>query len=277
MGEDLVSKASQSWSRYMTLNGLTEHTGAPPSKFPLYIIKEDLDNACDYEENTYMGTRDRRIISLWVQKIETNLKITVRNSNQNNRPTAFQTNLKDIVDFDYFTSTKKNKFRIGRGAIGDATKPKLSIPYALSLEEGDVNGIDAPLIIQYNNQESRISLDTSKFITNKLMPIIETVPKPVSSNYTQVQLTFPISHLSHNVIEEIRKYCLNYSIFSTHIKFDFDFDGVKFTTSDEAMASSNWSNPITIWAYTYDEFSVFVENLVDQSILFQLLCIHLEN
>lgn len=213
-----------------------------------------------------MGTRDRRIISLWVQKIETNLKITVRNSNQNNRPTAFQTNLKDIVDFDYFTSTKKNKFRIGRGAIGDATKPKLSIPYALSLEEGDVNGIDAPLIIQYNNQESRISLDTSKFITNKLMPIIETVPKPVSSNYTQVQLTFPISHLSHNVIEEIRKYCLNYSIFSTHIKFDFDFDGVKFTTSDDAMASSNWSNPITIWAYTYDEFSVFVENLVDQSI-----------
>lgn len=108
-----------------------------------------------------------------------------------NRYTAFQTNLEDIVNYDYFTSTKKNKFRIGRGAIGDATKPKLSMPYALLYEKGTLNGLAAPLIIQYNNLESRISLDTSKFITNKLEAIIDTEEKPVQNNYTQIQLTIP--------------------------------------------------------------------------------------
>jgi hypothetical protein len=266
MVEDLVSKSSQSWSRYMTLNGLTEHTGAAPSMLHLYIVKENLDNSCDFEENTYMDAKDRRVISLQVQKTESTLKISVRNSNQDNRPTAFQMNLRDIVNFDYFTSSKKNKFRVGRGAIGDALKPMLSIPYALNLERGDVNGIDAPLVIQYNDLESQISLDTAKFGINKLKPIINTLPRPVTSNYTQVQLTFPISKLSHDVIEEIRDYCLKYSIFSTHIKFNFDFDGAKFTTPDNAMSSSTWSNPISIWAYTYYEFNVFIENLVNQSI-----------
>jgi hypothetical protein len=277
MVEDLVSKSSQTWFRYMSPKGLTEHIGAPPSMFHLYVVKEDLDNACDYEENTYMDARDRRIISLQVQKTKTNLKITVRNSNQNNSPTAFQTNLNDIVDFDYFTSTKKNKFRIGRGAIGDAIKPKLSIPYALNLERENVNRIMAPLIIQYNNKESRISLDTSKFATNKLKPIIETMTKPVSNNYTQVQLTLPLSQLSHDAVKEIREYSLNYSIFSTHIKFNFEFDGVKFTTPDDVMASSTWVNQLSIWAYTYDEFKVFIENLANQSIpVYNALCSYRE-
>jgi hypothetical protein len=266
MTNDLVSKSSQSWSRYMTLKGLTEHIGAPVSMFHLYIAKEDLDNATEYLENMYSDVRDPQNVTFWVQKSENSLKIIVRNSNPDNKPTSFQTNLSDIVNYDYFTSTKKNKFRIGRGAIGDATKPKLSIPYALNLERGILNGISSPLIVQYNNQESRISLDTTKFISNKLKPIIETGSKPVPNSYTQVQLSLPRNQLSQDAVNELMEYCLNYSIFSTHIKFNFDFDGVKSTTPHDAIASSTWTNQITIWAYTFDDFRVFVENLVDQFI-----------
>jgi hypothetical protein len=266
MVDDLVSKSSQSWSRYMTIRGLTEHIGTNASKFHLYIAKEDNDNAADYLENIYMGANDLRVISVWVQMNDSNLRITTRNSNTDNRGTTFQTNLKDIVDYDYFTSTKKNKFRIGRGAIGDATKPKLSIPYALLYEKGAVNGMAAPLIIQYNNQESKISLDASKFITNKLEAITDTKEKPVPDTYTQVQLTIPRGELSYDFLRELKDYYLNYSIFSTHIRFNFDFNGEKFVTLNNAMASNTWTNEITAWAYTDNEFYVFIENIVNQSI-----------
>jgi hypothetical protein len=265
MVDDLVSRSSQSWSRYMTTRGLTEHIGTSISHFYLYVAKEDTDNAADYVENTYMNADDIRAISIWIQTNDSSVRITTRNSNADNRFTAFQTNLNDIVNYEYFTSTKKNKFRIGRGAIGDATKPKLSMPYALLYEMGAVNGMAAPLIIQYNNLESKISLDTSKFITNKLEAIIDTKEKLVPNNYTQVQLTIPRGQFSFDFLYELKEYYLNYSIFSTHIQFDFDFDGNKFVTPRDAMASNTWTNHVTAWAYTDNEFYVFAENLVDQS------------
>jgi hypothetical protein len=238
MMDDLVSKSSQSWSRYMTTRGLTEHIGTSESQFHLYIAKEDTDNAADYLENTYMNTDDVRVISVSIQTNDSSLTIITRNSNVDNRYTAFQTNLEDIVNYEYFTSTKKNKFRIGRGAIGDATKPKLSMSYALLYEKGVINGMAAPLTIQYNNQESKFSLDTTKFIINKLEAIIDTKKKLVQNNYTQIQLTIPSGQLSNNFLYELKEYYLNYSIFSTHIQFDFDFNGEKFVTSGDAMAAN---------------------------------------
>jgi hypothetical protein len=261
----VVSKTSQSWSRYMTIRGLTEHIGTSVSQFPLYIAKEDTDNAADYLENTYMNADDLRTISVWVQTKNGSLRIATRNSNIADRHTAFQTNLEDIVNFDYFTSTKKNKFRVGRGAIGDATKPKLSMPYALLYEKGSVNKIAAPLIIQYNNCKSRVSLDTSKFITNRLEPIIRTNEKPVSNSYTQAELTIPTDRFNDDFLNELKDYYLNYSIFSTHINFDFDFNGEKYSTRKDAIASNTWTNQITAWAYTENEFYLFLENLVDHS------------
>ncbi|MGH9982708.1 MAG: hypothetical protein ACRD8W_01980 [Nitrososphaeraceae archaeon] len=247
---------------------MTEHIGTWSSQFHLYIAKEDLDNAADYVENTYMDASNIRAISVFVQTSDTDLIFTVRNSNPNNESTAFQTNLHDIVNYEYFTSTKKNKFRIGRGAIGDATKPILSIPYAMLYEKGHIfNGMAAPLTITYNNQQSKISLDTSKFITNKLEAIIKTEPRPLNqTSYTEVRISVPRDKLSYDLVNEFKEYCLNYSIFSTHIRFYFGFNDEKITTPNDAIASNTWTNEITAWAYTDNEFLIFIENLVDQSI-----------
>ena len=252
----------------MTLKGLTEHIGTWSSHFHFYIAKEDLDNAADYLENTYMNASDIRAISVFVQTNDTDLIFTVRNSNPRNEPTAFQANLHDIVNYEYFTSTKKNKFRIGRGAIGDATKPKLSIPYAMLYEKGHIfNGMAAPLTITYNNQQSKVSLDTSKFITNRLEAIVKTEPRPLNQTpYTEVRISVPRGGLSNNFVEELKEYCLDYSIFSTHIRFYLDFNGEKITTPNNAIASNTWTNEITAWTYTDNEFLIFIENLVDQSI-----------
>ena len=254
----------------MTLKGLTEHIGTFSTYFHLYIAKEDLDNGTDYTENNYMNAYDVRIIAVSVQKGDGGLlTFTVRNSNPDNKPTSFQTNLENIFNYEYFTSTKKNKFRISRGAIGDASKPKLSVPYALRYDkEGhNLDGKIAPISIRYNDKESKISLDTSKFIVNKLEAIIETNQRSATEkSYTQVQISIPTDQLSYDVVNELEEYCLDYSIFSTHIKFFFDFNGEKFTTPDDTIVASTWTNPITAWAYTDDEFFIFLENLVDQSL-----------
>jgi hypothetical protein len=90
----------------MTTRGLTEHIGTDVSQFHLYIANEDADNGTDYVENTYTNAMDIRTIAVWVQTNDSSLRITTRNSNVGNRNTAFQTNLKDIANYDYFTSTK---------------------------------------------------------------------------------------------------------------------------------------------------------------------------
>ena len=64
----------------------------------------------------------------------------MRNSNPANKPTTFETNLEEIFDYDYFLGSKRNKFRQSRGALGDAMKPKLSIPYALSMDNTIAGG-----------------------------------------------------------------------------------------------------------------------------------------
>jgi hypothetical protein len=49
----------------------------------------------------------------------------------------------------------------------------------------------APLTITYNNQYSKISLDTNKFITNRLESVIETKLRPVNQiPYTEVRIYF---------------------------------------------------------------------------------------
>lgn len=88
--DDLVSRSSQNWSRYMTTRGLTEHIGTSVSHFHLYVAKEDPDNAADYVENTYMNADDIRAISIWVQTNNTSVRIITRNSNPNNEPTHFR-------------------------------------------------------------------------------------------------------------------------------------------------------------------------------------------
>ena len=66
-------------------------------------------------------------------------------------------------------------------------------------------------------------------------------------------------------MNELKEYCLVYSIFSTHITFFLDFDGIKTTTPIAAMASNTWTNEITGWAYTDNEFLIYIENLVNRS------------
>ena len=52
-----------------------------------------------------------------------------------------QDQIKRIFNFDNFYSSKRNQYRIKRGALGGAFKEILGIPYALAVEDPDNNDI----------------------------------------------------------------------------------------------------------------------------------------
>jgi hypothetical protein len=54
--------------------------------------------------------------------------------------------IQSIFNYDSFYSTKRNLYKISRGALGDALKEVACIPYAIA-DRYDVQGWQEPLII----------------------------------------------------------------------------------------------------------------------------------
>jgi DNA topoisomerase VI subunit B len=100
----------------------------------IYILKELLDNAIDADEISWTNasaiehpTIDVRVEYIELKQLESQqLFITVRN--QTNFPTK---KLIDIFDPDWYTSRKAFFKSLTRGAMGNALKTILGIPYAL--------------------------------------------------------------------------------------------------------------------------------------------------
>jgi hypothetical protein len=63
------------------------------------------------------------------------LRIIVRNSNEYGKAVFSKDMLQSIFSFDTFYSSKRNQYKISRGALGDAFKGILCIPYVLAREQ----------------------------------------------------------------------------------------------------------------------------------------------
>jgi hypothetical protein len=60
--------------------------------------------------------------------------------------------LHSIFNFDSFFSSKRNQYRITRGALGDALKEVICIPYAIAKEYYNIEW-NEPLIISSGKQK----------------------------------------------------------------------------------------------------------------------------
>src|SRR5205807_10342127 len=78
------------------------------------------------------------------------LRIIVVNSNEYGKAVFSKDTLKSIFNFNSFYSSKRNQYRISRGALGDALKEVLCIPYALAREQQQQLEWNEPLIITTN-------------------------------------------------------------------------------------------------------------------------------
>lgn len=118
---------------FVRLDGLRRATGRPPHEWDLYIVKELIDNALDADETLW---RDDPTQSPRLHIRMEYIKVPERRSQQlfvqvSNR-TAFPVEqMADIFATQWYTSRKAFIKGLTRGALGNALKTLLGIPYAL--------------------------------------------------------------------------------------------------------------------------------------------------
>jgi hypothetical protein len=159
---------------YVTLEGIENRTGIEKQNAYAFVIKELLDNAIDFLETEHIGISQKKDqkametiaaaeVQVYVSREEDNkfLQITVVNSNQYGKAVFSKDMLQSIFNFETFYSSKRNQYKITRGALGDAFKEILCIPYALARE-------------QWQGQQSSIEWNEPLIITTRVNRIQQT-------------------------------------------------------------------------------------------------------
>ena len=258
---------------YVTAIGITKRTGYAKKHSHLFCLKEFLDNASDFLENYYKGANDASII-VNIKKEDSLLHIAVRNSNKRNIPVF--ANLKATFDYNMFFGSKRNQYKTSRGALGDAMKEILAIPYALmnTIDDGMTKFTDnewtEPLIIRHSNKEFKIYLQVDK-VSETIDAKIEESLQQLDENYTEVELVLPIIDeiKNYDLMSHLEEYCYEYALFSTHIAFKISLTDGKMAREIDLPAyhpiASDSSNTNSIYFYRPGEFKDFILSLDDKT------------
>ena len=164
--------------QYFDSQGVKERTGyGEPKDWYLMVIKELLDNAVDYLQKNYRGSKDALVTAIFtISKDGSKINYEVRNSNPHNKPfEAFEVKeLEKILNYDMSYGSKQNDYRISRGFLGDATKQIIALPYVL-MNRGDdgtaffkkqweipmyfrANGIERQVLVRVNKGQVKQSI-----------------------------------------------------------------------------------------------------------------------
>ncbi len=141
---------------FVRLDGLRRATGRPPHEWDLYIVKELIDNALDADEALWGNDPTQPPhVSIRMEYI----KVPERRSQQlfaqvSNLAEFPVEQIEDIFATQWYTSRKAFIKGLTRGALGNALKTLLGIPYALRNRlAGDWSPDLKPLSILCNGTE----------------------------------------------------------------------------------------------------------------------------
>jgi hypothetical protein len=158
---------------FITLRGIQTRIGVDKKHLPLFVLKEMVDNALDYVEKSGSGNntaittsphQQPKVAVFITLEADSLLHIRVSNSNHSNKGVFTEANVRKIFSYASSMSSKRNQFKITRGALGDAFKELLSIPYALAIEGLGFDKWEKPLIIRdtASRREFTIKLNVDK-------------------------------------------------------------------------------------------------------------------
>ena len=261
---------SQTFWGYILASKIAERTGITIEHCNLFCIKEGLDNSCDAIEWFVIGRAD---VTIHIIKDKDLLHIVIRNSNHRNRKTFTATTLERIYHYDRFHSTKSDQHTNTRGALGDAMKESPTMSYA-QINNTDTSGLGEdkqwtyPTIIRHCQTEFKVRVHVNR-ATEKITPVFEPEIHDESiDGYTEVEFTLPlIPELKTRLImDEIVKYCKKYTIFSTHINFEFHFrnkdtrESSKIIIPKLIQPTKNFDNCNSIYSQNLRDFQNFVYN-----------------
>lgn len=228
LSHEVFSSTKQSMG-YFTVSGIEQRIGYKQQDFPIFCIKELLDNAVDFLNNNYRNPEDARIITVNL-KLEEDaiLRIVVRNSNDRNI-IPFP-DLRAVVDYDYFYSSKRNIQKISCGAQGDALKEILAMGYALVTNTDTADSFkdkqwNKPLIFRFNGKEYKVYIRVNKAEQDRSIRLIHG-PPVAANNYVEVEAALPIvgNESGYRIILHLKEYCKKRTLFCNKIDFHFGWN-----------------------------------------------------
>jgi hypothetical protein len=148
----VFSSQKSQFADYTTWKGIENKTGIEQKYAATFLIKELLDDALDYLETsttqhhsnnttTTTATDIQPEIHVVIEKNQGKyIRIVVSKSNYHDnysKAVFFSSHrLKSVFDYDRYHSSKRNQFKITKGALGNALKEVLCIPYVLACDGG---------------------------------------------------------------------------------------------------------------------------------------------
>jgi hypothetical protein len=293
--EVIFSSQKSQFADYTTWKGIENKTGIEKEDAVPFLTKELLDNALDYlETSTTTQHLNNNAVSLQPEIhviIEKNqgkyIRIAVSNSSLDQTKAAFSSHmLKSVFDFDRYHSSKRNQFKITKGALGDALKEVLCIPYVLARDAGIVEESDNwnyPLYIISQQKLYNIEL-----IADKINQVIRSKIKESDFDFgraiaeiqhyhpgnTQIILTLPIIKGDDDHYAKLHRFVLDYAMFATHVKLTFEdkYNNTYIEFPQLQKINSKWKNQSSIYYYKRSQFHEFILGLDNNdSIVYSVL------
>ena len=247
--EDYTFSQNQ-YEDYLTLNGIVNRTGIAKEDSYTFVLKELLDNGVDAVKKS-----NNPLVEVDISIRNTLLYVVVRNFNESNKMVFSKAKLDSIFNLSKFTSSKRGLFRISRGALGDALKYIIGMPYALA-KELHVTIKEAPLTIKTNQQIFSVKLSVDKGDIKE--------GKQEHSDWTEVEVRLPIvdEFLDFN---RIKLFLAEYVLFSTHISFKFNVGDETMLFSQTQPTNKKWVNNTSSHYYSQTEFEYFIDKFDDDN------------
>lgn len=267
-GVEQIFSTQKSQMDYVTWKGIESRTGIEKKNAYEFVLKELLDNAVDFLEDQHNNSSSTQPeIQVTFKERAKLFRIGVRNSNYGGKAAFSRQMLKSIFDFDRFYSSKRNQFKITKGALGDAFKEILCIPYALAREELGIEGEgwDEPLIIRDYNANRVFSIHlTVDRINQTIQSEVRESKISADANHrysTEIEVAFPIVRGANRSL--FLDYMMYYATFVTHIGFSFEDENLEFSFRYKQLQTINpkWKNQSSIYYYEPAQFQDFILGL----------------
>jgi hypothetical protein len=260
----------------LTSRGMENRTGIIKEYLPYFGIKEIIDNSIDSYEIHHKQYDNKTKPEVRVQIIRepSTIRILVRNIVPYSYEQEIFTRekLEHIFDFDRTYSSKRYQFRISRGALGDALKEVLRIPYILAVEgqwyTDMITNWNEPFIIRTPQKTFHVTLHVNKVKQSRRSRVKEYQEQngfDNCKNFIEVEFRIPANSL---ILSDLKTFFIDYATANPHIDFTLvDEDGKVSRFHQVQPIERNWTNMCSIYYYTLHEFSEFIQGLEDDSMI----------
>jgi hypothetical protein len=289
----VFSSQRSQFADYTTWKGIENKTGIEREHAYYFVLKELLDNAVDYLETQHNGAAAAAAadippleIHVTIKKIEPQeklIRIVVSNSNYDtsisssgSKATFSKQMLNSIFDFDRYHSSKRNQFKITKGALGDALKEVLCIPHVLA-HDNEINNWDYPLKIYAAQKVFQVHLAIDR-INQLIHARIDDDAEVTYYDDTKIEVTLPVvdGQNKDDLITRLLNYLCNYAIFATHIGFSFEDESnqeeIFLEFPQLQTINPKWKNHSSIHYYERKQFHDFILGLENNdSIIYSVL------